>query len=208
MALTLLHQDDFNRADAGLNGATMSDGSGTWADVSGAGSGTAVVSNQAQMGTSSGSPNFLCLVVDSAMPIGTTDQRSEQATHGTDGGPACRVTDKDNCYFAYRGGTFVNIYKVTAGTVSQISGSGVVVVANGDVVGLEAIGTTIRALVNGVEVASATDSDHAAGRCGLYGGGSAAHLLDDFADYVEASSRLRRVACDMRNIADMGGMRG
>lgn len=188
MALTLLHSDNFNRSNAGLNGATMSDGVGTWADVSGAGSGAAVVGNQAVMGTSSGAPNFVCFVVDSAMDVATTDQRADQVTQGTDGGPLARCSDGSNAYYAYRGGTFVDLYKIVAGTSSYLGSTGPGAVANGDTVALECVGTTIRILVNSVQKLSVTDSSLTAGRAGGYGGGSAAHAWDDFAVYTEPAA--------------------
>ena len=61
----------------------------------------------------------------------------------------------------------LNIYSVTAGSYSSIGLAGSVTIANGDVLRLEASGTTIRALLNGVERLSATNSDRASGRPGF-----------------------------------------
>jgi hypothetical protein len=82
-------------------------------------------------------------------------------TNAAGGGPAVRLDSSKNGYFAR---TFwdgsVSIQRLDAGSATEIAISSTGVFALGDTVRLEADGSTIRAKVNGGQVASATDSTH------------------------------------------------
>lgn len=86
-----------------------------------------------------------------------------------------RVQDVENMYAVYlrAGGNASSLYKKVAGTWSAL-GSGFTAPANGSVCKLEIIGTALKFYDDGVEIASASDSDIAAtGKAGLAFGGGA-----------------------------------
>lgn len=61
----------------------------------------------------------------------------------------------------------LRVYSVSSGTTTELDRV-TTTIANGDTLRLEAEGTTIRVLVNGVEEWSATNTDHATGEPGVY----------------------------------------
>lgn len=72
------------------------------------------------------------------------------------------------------------LVETTSGTDTDLDNFAEAEIANGDVVRLEATGTTIRVLVDGVEMASATDSDHASGSPGLCMNWNGGAFLDNW----------------------------
>jgi len=182
VALTLHHADDFNRADATLAGATMSDGVGAWTVRKGTWD---VASNvAAQTGGAD------ALIYDSAMNVATTDQAAQVKSVSHTCGPICRATtystDDMEFYLAYRdSGDGVSIYKKVAGSYTLISGPAGTCATN-DLLKIEAIGTTITAYVNGSSVTSGSDSARTAGHAGISGNTGTNTTRDDFTDYIDA----------------------
>ena len=79
----------------------------------------------------------------------------------------------------------LQIDKAVAGTVTTITSDSAESIVVGDTVAIKAVGSTISALVNGVEVLTATDTTIASGAyVGFSAGGLANFTLDDF--YWEA----------------------
>jgi hypothetical protein len=84
-------------------------------------------------------------------------------------GPAVRMaTGADSRYGAYTNGTDSFLFKIVAGTFTQLGATGPAF-SNGDTLRIEANGTTIRLLKNGAESISVTDSSLASGRIGITG---------------------------------------
>lgn len=86
-----------------------------------------------------------------------------------------RIQDVDNLYGVrlVSGAGGCSLYKKVAGTWSTL-GSGFTTPASGSVVKLEVIGSALKFYDDGVEVASATDTDiSAAGKAGIGAGGGA-----------------------------------
>ena len=75
------------------------------------------------------------------------------------------------------------LYRVVGGVGTPIGGGWTTPAANGDVVRLEATGTTIRVLVNGVQKLSVTDTGVTGGAPGIYAFAAAGEQvqLDTFA---------------------------
>lgn len=100
----------------------------------------------------------------------------------TAGGPMCRVqTGAASGYIFGVGGGFATIKKFTAGSLSGAlaSVSTASVLAN-SVMEIRAVGTTISGWVDGVQIVSATDSDFATGKPGLYKYPSGTISYDDW----------------------------
>lgn len=82
-------------------------------------------------------------------------------------GVSCRIATGAASYYGYYGSTnHSEFFKVVGGTWTQF-GSNLGALASNDVIRIEAVGTTIRALVNGTQQASTTDSSHSSGRFGV-----------------------------------------
>lgn len=179
MALTLLHADDFNRADGSLEGSTMSDGLGTWATVAGTWD---ILSNEAKNSVFASDIG----IWDSAMSA-VADQKAQAKVRTTDSGVIVRHNEGGagaaTYYLVYVSGTTLALYRRDAGGFSLLGNIGAV--ALDDVVGISAVGTTIEGFVNGVSAGTVTDATYATGKAGLYGGGGGLSTFDDFADYVE-----------------------
>lgn len=185
MSLSLLHEDTFNRADASLSGATMSDGVGVWTVITRTWD---VVSNKASKSGGDGA-----LIRDSAMSGSSTDQAAEIACDNDANGVFCRRTTVgsfNSFYLAYIDGSAkLNLYRnggASAGDYTQIAGPGSTTVGAGVAIKVEAIGTTIKGYVGGVEELSVTDSNLASGDCGISGNTAADRTYDSFRDYVDA----------------------
>lgn len=97
-------------------------------------------------------------------------------------GPAVRMQSNGDCYnFAATdgaGGTStVYLSKMSGGASSDLS-STTVTLAAGDVLRIEAEGTTIRCLKNGVQVMSVTDATFSSGNAGINGWGNSYSALN------------------------------
>lgn len=168
--------DPFTRANAGNLGANWNAPADTWA----------IVSNQAKTGAFS-SQDIWAVFIGAAW-TGGADQYAECAAiafAASDGGPAVRAnvgtTTKTAYYYdvatndpanGLSGSQTHAVNKVVAGTFTTLASSSYAVVAN-DVIHIEAQGTTIRALLNGVQKHSVTDSAISSGNPGLWAFNSA-----------------------------------
>jgi hypothetical protein len=74
-----------------------------------------------------------------------------------------------NGYCVYAQGTTVQLVRMTSGGFTDLGSAGTI--ASGNTFRVEAQGTTIRGLVNGVQFASVTDSTYTTGRVGVGGYG-------------------------------------
>ena len=142
--------DDFNRADNDALG-TSSEG-WSWTEVTGD---IDIVSQVATGQVSANSSARAEIDLDSA------DHYAELAISdfGANGvGPCCRFDPSaETFYVAYEDGTSLRLFKVIAGTFG--SALGTAASAGASTVRIEANGTTIRVLDDGVEVINVTDGD-------------------------------------------------
>ena len=74
-----------------------------------------------------------------------------------------------NGYCLYVQGTNAQLARMDSGSFTDLGSAGTI--ADGDTFRIEAQGTTIRGLINGVQFASVTDSTHTTGRVGIGGYG-------------------------------------
>lgn len=187
MALTLNASDNFNRANSELVGATMSDGVNVWGSNDSTTGVYSVSSNQCYSGAGSWSNIPL---YNSSMSVSTTDQAAEIKIVSTayTAGPVVRSTrvgGTGGFYYIQIGGTSsLTIYYATTGYPGTVLGVISTTIANGDIVKLEAIGTTLTVYINGASVGSVTDSNLSAGRCGIWN--AFGYYCDDYNDYTQA----------------------
>ena len=150
--------DTFNRADGGLGGA--------WTAVSG----TFQIVSQHVEPAATGTFTTARLTTWS----GGGDQWAEVAVTVTGansgGGPVVRVGNGGaNLYLVdYNGRADHRLYRVLGGVFADLGGWATPA-SPGDVVRLEAIGSTIRVLVNGVQKLSVTNAEVTGGVPGMYG---------------------------------------
>ena len=199
MALTLLHSDNFNRADGSLEGSTMSDGVGVWASVAGTWD---ILSNEAKNSTWSSDIG----IWDVAMTA-VGDQKAQVKVRTNDSGVIVRHNEGGagaaTYYLAYLNAATIYLYRRDAGGFSLLSS--LASAAVDDVIGISAVGTTIEGFVNGVSAGTVTDATYATGKAGLYGGGGGLSTFDDFADYVDTGSTTRGAPFGARGTAFNGG---
>jgi hypothetical protein len=167
--------DDFTRADAATLGANWT---GAYFPESGTARDLAIVSNRAAS-THNAVP--FADYYSGAGWTGGNDQYAELTVQAkpavSDCGPTVRgstthqtfyTCDINNADTAALGSTMsVEIYAVSAGTFTLIGSTANMVVSAGDVIRVEAQGTTIRGLVNGVQKVSGTNSSLASGKVGI-----------------------------------------
>lgn len=164
--MSLPATDNFNRADGPIGS--------NW---TGAIHGFQIVSN-ATTGDTNGANNLVFWNADTF----NADQKSEVTVTaiGNGQGPAvrCNATGGGNGYIVYAAGTVIQLYEFTNGTATLVhdySSS----IAAGDVLRIEAEGTTIRVYKNNVQVGTdITDSTHATGSAGLYSGSDTGSMDD------------------------------
>lgn len=137
--------DDFNRADSSNLGAGWTEVSGDWS----------IASNQLSPGNAGGT---IILRTATAM---ATDDNSSQITVATTAtasqGVWCRGDATiANGYLWRNNGTSWDLFSVIGGSFLNIA-TFAAAAANGDVMKVQAVGTTIKGFVNGVERASVTD---------------------------------------------------
>jgi hypothetical protein len=137
--------DDFNRAD-GAPGANWVDGTGLWA----------IVSNQLSSGTVGGT-----IVIRAATAMATNDNSAQvtiAATAAVSHGIWCRGnTGFTQGYLWRNDGTSWNLFSVVGGSFTSIGSYAAAAVA-GDVVKVQAVGSTIKGYVNGIQRVSVTDT--------------------------------------------------
>lgn len=183
--------DNFTRADSTGLGANWTQGGDGRLDV---------VSNQAKIGNN----NFSIGRYTGAAWTGGNDQYAEAKIialeSGKDMGPMVRNTGTSNATIggyllvinepdaavSLGGSIACAIYKAVGGSFTKLSASNFsITITASDVMRLEAQGTAIRALQNGVAVGgsngSVTDAAIASGNPGIYIGSGTTSIWDDFA---------------------------
>ena len=165
--------DDFNRADGGLGS--------TWTELSGT---FQIVSQHVE-------PAAAATYTTARLTTwtGGGDQWAEVAVMVTGlnsgGGPVVRAGNGGNDLYLvdYNARADHQLYRVVGGVGTPIGGGWTTPAANGDVVRLEATGSTIRVLVNGVQKLSVTDTGVTGGAPGIYAFAAAGEQvqLDTFA---------------------------
>lgn len=146
--------DDFNRANANLNGATPSDGGSAWSDT--AGNNWAVSSNQARVSAA-------LFTRDTALLEASSSVGEVQATFSTLGNATAlvlRAADASNHICSYVSSNSLANYKRVAGSYTQIGSTYTGSVVSGDVIKLGVTSANaISAYVNGtLRVGPNTDS--------------------------------------------------
>jgi hypothetical protein len=199
--------ESFNKADAATLGPDLTwttSGSVTWS----------VTSNRGHKSGSGGQGEF----ANAGTDLSGDDHYGQAVCYvpvaGTYHGPACRTDfGAGSSFYSFVGASndsTVYLIKWAGGQTNIATGTHTL--ADADVVKVEANGSTITGYVNTVNVASVTDTGITGFlRCGLnQNTATAAGTFDSFeaADLGGGGSILPLVACDMRNVADMGGMRG
>lgn len=184
------NSDNFNRSNVELIGNTGSDGSLVWSSRDTTTGVHSVTSNQYFSGA--GSWNNVPLY-NTTMSSTQGDQASEVTYQGsTNGGPVVRYASGAYYYLNVSGSSFT-IYYATTGYPGTVVGTVSETTTTGDVVRLEAVGTSLTAYENGVSKLSVTDSNLSTGRSGIWLAFSA--YYDDYNDYIPqvAASTARRV---------------
>ncbi len=137
--------DDFNRAD-GSPGANWVQVSGTWV----------IVSNQLSPGTTGGT-----VVLRAATAMATSDNYAQvtiTATTAVSQGVWCRGDSTLNSGYALRNnGSNWSLFSVVGGTFTSIGTYSAAAVV-GDVAKVQAVGSTIKAIINGVERINVTNT--------------------------------------------------
>lgn len=155
--------DDFNRTgNVALGGSTPSDGGSAWVEES---------TNTIKTGTDVVSGRVVAFNTGSAfaawLESGVTDHEAsgKVVTSYADLGVIARVADVNNFYLwrvQSASGGATQLYKKVGGSFTLLA-SGSLTAADGDVLALRCVGTTITAYVNGASAATVTDSSLTAG---------------------------------------------
>ncbi|MEK9524025.1 hypothetical protein MIU24_32330 [Streptomyces venezuelae] len=162
--------DGFNRPDSSNLGAGWVQVSGFWA----------IASSQLSPGSDGGT-----IILRAAGAMDSSDhsvQVTIAATTAASHGVWCRGNSNISSGYLWRNdGTSWDLFSVVSGTFTVI-GSYAAAAAPGDVAKLQAVGSTIKGFVNGVQRVSVTDTAVASGTSvGLRSTSSAAIRFDDFA---------------------------
>lgn len=162
--------DDFNRADSTNLGTGWVEVSGDWS----------IVSNQLSPGSDGGT-----IILRAAGPMDSSDnfaQATIAATTAASHGVWCRGNASISSGYLWRNdGSEWTLFSVVSSTFTAIS-SYAAAAAPGDVARVQAVGSTIKGYVNGVERVSVTDTAVATGASvGIRSISSAAIRFDDFA---------------------------
>lgn len=162
--------DDFNRADSTDLGAGWVEGVGDWS----------IVSGQLSPGSSGGT-----IILRAAGEMDSSDNSAQvtiAATTAASHGVWCRGNSGFSSGYLWRNdGAEWTLFSVVSSTFTAI-GSYAAAAAPGDIAKVQAVGSTIKGYVNGVEHVSVTDTAVATGTSvGLRCISSAAIRFDDFA---------------------------
>lgn len=170
VGLTLLHADDFNRANSALNGSTMSDGIGAWTDDGLSGS---VVSNEVSSSGTGACYDSVMSAVD-VQRVSVKTRNNGGGGYPLSGGVIGRCDPSANTGYVMLNGYYgaSRCYRAddytTANFTQIISGS--FNPSNGDTIAVDCDGSTIDFLHNGSSLfGPATDSTYATGVGGLAG---------------------------------------
>lgn len=161
--------DDFNRANSTDLGAGWVEVSGDWS----------ITSNQLSPGAAGGT-----IILRAAGAMATNDNFAQvtiAATTTASQGVWCRGNSTISQGYLWRNnGTSWDLFQVVGGSFTVI-GTYSAAAAPGDVAKVQAVGTTIKAYVNGVERVSVTDSAVATGTSvGIRSDSAGAIRYDDF----------------------------
>jgi hypothetical protein len=162
--------DDFNRADSTNLGAGWVEVSGDWS----------IVSNRLSPGSAGGT-----IILRAAGAMATSDHYAQvtiATTTAASHGVWCRGNSNISQGYLWRNdGTSWNLFSVVGGSFTSI-GSFAGAAAPGDVAKVQAVGSTIKGFVNGVERVSVTDTNVPTGTSvGLRSESASAIRFDDFA---------------------------
>lgn len=161
--------DDFNRADSSDLGAGWTEVSGDWS----------IVSNQLSPGAAGGT-----IILRTAVAMDTDDnyaQATLSAVVAASQGVWCRGSATLSDGYLWRNdGTSWDLFSVVGGSFTSI-GSYAASAAPGDVAKVQAVGTTIKAFVNGVERVSLSNNHVTTGKnVGIRSESAGAIRYDDF----------------------------
>lgn len=161
--------DDFNRADSTNLGANWVEVSGDWS----------IVSNQLSSGSAGGT-----IILRAATAMATNDHSAQvtiAATAAVSHGVWCRGTSTLTSGYLWRNdGSSWNLFSVVGGSFTSIGSFAGAAVA-GDVAKVQAVGTTIKGFVNGIQRVSVTDTNVATGTSvGIRAESVSALRFDDF----------------------------
>ncbi|MET8080014.1 hypothetical protein [Streptomyces sp. NPDC005303] len=161
--------DDFNRADTSDLGAGWVEVSGDWS----------IVSNQLSPGSAGGT-----IILRAATAMDTSDHYAQitiAATAAVSQGVWCRGNSNISSGYLWRNnGTSWDLFSVIGGSFTVI-GTYTAAAAPGDVAKVQAVGSTIKGFVNGVQRASVTDTGVTTGTSvGIRGESSGSLRYDDF----------------------------
>lgn len=161
--------DDFNRANSSDLGAGWVEVSGDWS----------IVSNELSPGAAGGT-----IILRAAGAMATDDNSAQvtiAATVAASQGVWCRGSSNLSDGYLWRNdGTSWDLFSVVGGSFTAL-GTYAAAAAPGDVAKVQAVGTTIKALVNGVERVSLTNSHVATGTSvGIRSESASGIRFDDF----------------------------
>lgn len=161
--------DDFNRSDSTNLGANWVEVTGDWS----------IVSNQLSSGSAGGT-----IILRAAGAMATSDNFAQitiAATAAVSHGVWCRgSTSLSSGYLWRNDGTSWNLFSVVGGSFTSIGSYAAAAVA-GDVAKVQAVGSTIKGFVNGVQRVSVTDTNVATGTSvGIRAESTNALRFDDF----------------------------
>jgi len=162
--------DDFNRADSTSLGANWVEVSGDWS----------IISNQLSSGSAGGT-----VILRAAGAMATNDNSAQvtiPATAAVSHGVWCRGNSNISQGYLWRNdGTSWNLFSVVGGSFVSIGSYAAAAVA-GDIAKVQAVGTTIKGYVNGVQRVSVTDTAVTTGTSvGLRAESTSLLRFDDFA---------------------------
>lgn len=172
--------DDFNRADSTSLGVSWVEVSGDWS----------IVSNQLSPGSAGGT-----IILRAAGAMASNDHYAQvtiAATTAASQGVWCRGNSNISSGYLWRNdGTSWDLFSVVGGSFTSI-GSYAAAAAPGDVAKVQAVGSTIKGFVNGVQRVSVTDTGVTTGTsAGIRSESASAIRFDDFtAADVSASAPL------------------
>lgn len=161
--------DDFNRANSTDLGANWVEVSGDWS----------IVSNQLSPGAAGGT-----IILRAASPMATNDNSAQvtiAATTAASQGVWCRGNSNISQGYLWRNnGSSWDLFSVVGGSFTVI-GTYAAAAAPGDVAKVQAVGSTIKGFVNGVERASVTNTAVTTGTSvGIRSDSAGAIRYDDF----------------------------
>ncbi|MFE6126792.1 hypothetical protein ACFQ6Q_00745 [Streptomyces sp. NPDC056437] len=162
--------DDFNRADSSILGANWVEVSGDWS----------IVSSRLSSGSAGGT-----IILRAAGAMATNDHYAQvtiATTAAASHGVWCRGNANISQGYLWRNdGTSWNLFSVVGGSFTSI-GSFAGAAVNGDVAKVQAVGSTIKGFVNGVQRVSVTDTNVTTGTSvGLRAESVSTLRFDDFA---------------------------